>query len=244
MVEVESVKPYGAGGDKREQVEAMFDNIAPTYDTLNHRLSWNIDRYWRNRAIKELANAKPQQILDVATGTGDFAILQAEKLRPERITAVDISEGMMAIGREKVERQGLQGVITFAKEDCTALSYPSDTFDTVTSAFGIRNFQDLKQGLAEMCRVLKPGGMLCILELTTPVNFPMKQLFGIYSHTVLPLYGRLISKDAQAYSYLNKSIAAFPQGETMMEILRGVGFRKASFHRLTFGVCTLYIAYK
>lgn len=222
----------------------MFNNIAPTYDVLNHRLSWNIDRYWRNRAIKELAKAKPQQILDVATGTGDFAILQAERLHPEHITATDISEGMMQVGREKVAKKNMQTVISFEREDCTALSYPSNSFDAVTSAFGIRNFQNLEQGLAEMCRVLKPNGMLCVLELTTPVSSPMKQLFCIYSHTVLPLYGRLISKDAQAYSYLNKSIAAFPQGETMVTILRNAGFRKASFTRLTFGICTLYVAYK
>ena len=222
----------------------MFNNIAPTYDVLNHRLSWNIDRYWRNRAIKELAKAKPQQILDVATGTGDFAILQAERLPPEHITATDISEGMMQVGREKVAKKNMQTVISFEREDCTALSYPSNSFDAVTSAFGIRNFQNLEQGLAEMCRVLKPNGMLCVLELTTPVSSPMKQLFCIYSHTVLPLYGRLISKDAQAYSYLNKSIAAFPQGETMVTILRNAGFRKASFTRLTFGICTLYVAYK
>ena len=243
-MKVESVKPYSAEGEKKAQVEAMFDNIAPTYDTLNHRLSWNIDRYWRSKAIKALAAHKPQSILDVATGTGDFAILQALRLRPQSIKAVDISEGMMAIGRDKVQQRGLQNIITFEHEDCTALSYPSHSFDAVTSAFGIRNFQNLEQGLMEMCRVLKPSGMLCVLELTSPVSTPMKQMFGIYSHTVLPLYGRLISKDAQAYDYLNKSIAAFPQGETMIEILHRVGFRKASFRRLTFGICTMYVAWK
>ena len=243
-MKVERVKPYSAEGEKREQVEAMFNNIAPTYDTLNHRLSWNIDRLWRNTAITVLAKMKPQRILDVATGTGDFAILQAEHLKPQHITATDIAEGMMAIGREKVEQKGLSEVITFAKEDCTALSYPTGSFDAVTSAFGIRNFQDLEKGLSEMCRVLKPKGTLCVIELTTPVSFPMKQLFGIYSSMVLPLYGRLISKDASAYTYLNKSIAAFPQGETMVDTLLKVGFRKASFRRLTFGICTLYVAYK
>ena len=222
----------------------MFNNIAPTYDTLNHRLSWNIDRLWRNTAIKVLAKMKPLRILDVATGTGDFAILQAEHLKPQHITATDIAEGMMAIGREKAEKKGLCEVISFEKEDCTSLSYPAGSFDAVTSAFGIRNFQDLEKGLSEMCRVLKPKGTLCVIELTTPVSFPMKQLFRIYSSIVLPLYGRLISKDASAYSYLNKSIAAFPQGETMVEILKKVGFRKASFRRLTFGICTLYLASK
>lgn len=244
MYTQETIKPYSEEGEKKAQVEAMFNNIAPTYDTLNHRLSWNIDRLWRNTAIRVLTKMKPQRILDVATGTGDFAILQAERLKPQHITAIDISEGMMAIGREKVERKGLSEVITFAKEDCTALSYPTGSFDAVTSAFGIRNFQDLEKGLSEMCRVLKPKGTLCVIELTTPVSFPMKQLFRIYSSMVLPLYGRLISKDASAYTYLNKSIAAFPQGETMVEILKKVGFRKASFRRLTFGICTLYLGVK
>ncbi|MBQ1650423.1 MAG: ubiquinone/menaquinone biosynthesis methyltransferase, partial [Prevotella sp.] len=181
MYTQETIKPYSEEGEKKAQVEAMFNNIAPTYDTLNHRLSWNIDRLWRNTAIRVLAKMKPQRILDVATGTGDFAILQAEHLKPQHITATDIAEGMMAIGREKVEQKGLSEVITFAKEDCTALSYPTGSFDAVTSAFGIRNFQDLEKGLSEMCRVLKPKGTLCVIELTTPVSFPMKQLFGIYS---------------------------------------------------------------
>lgn len=250
----EVIKPYSQDGEKAEQVEAMFDNIAPTYDTLNHRLSWDIDKYWRNKAVKALAKHRPSTILDIATGTGDFAILAAEKIHPThkdpllgmnlKVVGADISEGMMAIGRQKVLAKGLQEKISFQREDCTALSFAEGSFDAVMAAFGIRNFQDLEKGLSEMCRVLKPGGMLCVLELTTPVSFPMKQLFRIYSNTVLPLYGRLISKDTSAYSYLNKTIAAFPQGETMVTILNKVGFAKAEFHRLTFGICTLYIAYK
>ena len=221
----------------------MFDNIAPKYDTLNHRLSWNIDRYWRNKAIGELALSHPAKILDIATGTGDFAILAAEKLKAH-VTATDISNGMMQIGRKKVAERNLDEYVTFERQDCTALSYPNDSYDAVIAAFGIRNFQDLEQGLKEMYRVLKPGGAFCVLELTTPVSTPMKQLFRIYSNTVLPVYGKLVSKDKQAYSYLNKSIEAFPQGEKMMEILRRIGFSKADFKRLTFGICTLYIAYK
>lgn len=221
----------------------MFDNIAPKYDTLNHRLSWNIDRYWRNKAISELALSHPAKILDIATGTGDFAILAAEKLKAH-VTATDISNGMMQIGRKKVAERNLDEYVTFERQDCTALSYPNDSYDAVIAAFGIRNFQDLEQGLKEMYRVLKPGGAFCVLELTTPVATPMKQLFRIYSNTVLPVYGKLVSKDKQAYSYLNKSIEAFPQGEKMMEILRRIGFSKADFKRLTFGICTLYIAYK
>lgn len=236
----ETIKPYSQDGEKATQVEAMFDNIAPTYDTLNHRLSWDIDKYWRNRALKVLKQVNPKEVLDVATGTGDLAILIARNIEGCRVTGVDISEGMMEIGRKKA--QGLN--ISFEKEDCSALSYPDNTFDAVTAAFGIRNFQNLEQGLSEMCRVLKPGGTFCVLELTTPVTTPMKQLFRIYSNTILPIYGRLISKDTSAYSYLNKTIAAFPQGETMVNILNKVGFAKASFKRLTFGICTLYIATK
>ncbi|MBR6319810.1 MAG: bifunctional demethylmenaquinone methyltransferase/2-methoxy-6-polyprenyl-1,4-benzoquinol methylase UbiE [Prevotella sp.] len=239
----ETITPYHTG-DKAQQVEAMFDNIAPTYDTLNHRLSWDIDRGWRRKAIEWLAPYKPQQMLDIATGTGDFAILAAQMLKPTRLVGADISEGMMAVGREKVQRLGLQDVISFEKEDCLNLSYADGSFDAVTAAFGIRNFADLDCGLREMCRVLRPGGHLSVVELTTPVAFPMKQLFRVYSHTVLPIYGRLISKDQSAYSYLTKTIEAFPQGERMMEILRRAGFSKTSFRRLTFGICTLYTAMK
>ncbi len=222
----------------------MFDNIAPTYDTLNHRLSWNIDKSWRKKAIKQLSPFKPQTILDIATGTGDFAILSAKMLLPDTLIGADISEGMMEIGRQKVKNEGLEGIISFQKEDCLNLTFPSDTFEAVTAAFGIRNFQDLERGLVEMYRVLKKGGHLCIIELTTPISFPMKQLFKVYSKVVLPFYGRLISKDSSAYDYLNKTIAAFPQGETMMKILQKAGFTKTSFKRLTFGICTMYIAEK
>ena len=243
MYQQEKINPYHEG-EKAQQVELMFDNIAPTYDTLNHRLSWDIDRRWRRKAILQLLPYQPQNVLDIATGTGDFAIMAAQMLHPNRLVGADISEGMMEIGRQKVKAEGLDGIITFAKEDCLALSYPDATFDAVTAAFGIRNFADLDKGLSEMCRVLKPGGHLSIVELTTPVAFPMKQLFRIYSHTVLPLYGRLISKDTSAYSYLTKTIEAFPQGERMTEILRRAGFQDAGFKRLTCGICTMYFATK
>jgi demethylmenaquinone methyltransferase/2-methoxy-6-polyprenyl-1,4-benzoquinol methylase len=239
----EVIKPYGEG-EKAQQVEQMFDHIAPSYDKLNHRLSWNIDKGWRRKAIRQLAPYKPQALLDIATGTGDFAILAAEMLKPTRLVGADISEGMMEIGRQKVREKGLDSIISFEKEDCLALSYPDTTFDAVTAAFGIRNFADLDAGLREMCRVLKPGGHLSIVELTSPVSFPMKQLFHIYSHTVLPVYGRLISKDTSAYSYLTKTIEAFPQGERMTEILHKAGFSEARFQRLTFGICTMYFAMK
>lgn len=243
MYEQERIKPYGEG-EKAQQVEQMFDNIAPTYDQLNHRLSWNIDRGWRRKAIQWLALHHPQTLLDIATGTGDFAILAAEMLNPKKIVGADISEGMMEIGRQKVAQKGLSEVIQFQKEDCLALSYPDNSFDAVTAAFGIRNFAELEQGLREMYRVLKNGGHLSIVELTTPPKFPMKQLFHLYSHTILPIYGKLISKDESAYKYLTATIEAFPQGEKMVDILRRIGFAEASFKRMTFGICTHYMATK
>jgi len=239
----EVIKPYGEG-EKAKQVEEMFDNIAPSYDKLNHRLSWNIDKGWRRKAIQQLAPFKPQTLLDIATGTGDFAILAAEMLHPQKLVGADISEGMMEIGKKKVQEKGLQDIISFDKEDCLHLSYQDETFDAVTAAFGIRNFADLDSGLREMQRVLRKGGHLSIVELTSPVSFPMKQLFRVYSHTVLPVYGRLISKDTSAYSYLTKTIEAFPQGEQMVEILHKARFSEASFKRLTFGICTMYFATK
>ena len=244
MYKQEEIKPYGKEGEKGKLVEEMFDNIAPTYDTLNHRLSWDIDKGWRKKAIRQLLPFQPKTILDIATGTGDFAILSAKELRPQRMIGIDISEGMMKIGQKKVEAEGLQHIVSFKKDDCTHLSFDDNSFDAVTAAFGIRNFQNLEQGLSEMYRVLKPNGHLSIVELTTPVSFPMKQLFKLYSHTILPVYGKLISKDTSAYSYLTKTIEAFPQGEVMLDILRKAGFKNASFKRLTFGICTMYFATK
>ena len=244
MYKQEEIKPYGKEGEKGKLVEEMFDNIAPTYDTLNHRLSWDIDKGWRKKAIRQLLLFQPKTILDIATGTGDFAILSAKELRPQRMIGIDISEGMMKIGQKKVEAEGLQHIVSFKKDDCTHLSFDDNSFDAVTAAFGIRNFQNLDQGLSEMYRVLRPNGHLSIVELTTPVSFPMKQLFKLYSHTMLPVYGKLISKDTSAYSYLTKTIEAFPQGEVMLDILRKAGFKNASFKRLTFGICTMYFATK
>ncbi|MBW4871785.1 bifunctional demethylmenaquinone methyltransferase/2-methoxy-6-polyprenyl-1,4-benzoquinol methylase UbiE [Prevotella buccae] len=243
MYEQESIKPYKSG-EKGKQVEEMFNNIAPTYDTLNHRLSWDIDKGWRKKAIAQLQPFSPRHILDIATGTGDFAILAARMLTPEKLIGADISEGMMDIGRQKVKRARLEQIISFEKEDCLQLSYPENSFDAVTAAFGIRNFPNLDRGLKEIFRVLKPGGHLSIVELTSPVAFPMKQLFKVYSHTVLPIYGRLVSRDDSAYRYLTATIEAFPQGEQMVGILKKAGFSEARFERLTFGICTMYLATK
>ena len=225
-------------------METMFDNIAHSYDLLNHRLSFGIDYMWRKTAIKQLAPYKPKAMLDIATGTGDFAIMAAKKLRPRQVVGIDISEGMMRIGAEKVKAAGLDGIISFKKEDCEHMSYADNTFDAITTAFGIRNFQNLDACLKEMCRVLKPGGKLSILELSCPIHFPMKQLFWTYSHTLLPLYGKLISKDDEAYKYLISTIESFPQGEEMTGIFQKAGFSEARFKRLTFGICTCYFAIK
>lgn len=229
---------------KREQVETMFNRIAPTYDRLNHLLSLGIDRRWRRKAIDALKPFAPQTILDIATGTGDFAILSARSLDPDRIIGVDISEGMMEVGRQKVQEAGLENVIFFMKDDCTDLSFDDDTFDAVTVAYGARNFENLEAGLREMCRVLKPGGHLMLVELTTPPRFPMKQLFAFYAHTVMPLIGRLISHDDSAYTYLPHSMAAFPQAERLVPLLRHCGFNKVEFKRFTFGLSTMYLATK
>lgn len=240
----EEIKPYNNEEEKGVQVEQMFDNIAHSYDKLNHRLSWNIDKLWRNKALKRLKPYSPQRMLDIATGTGDFAIQATKTLNPKELVGVDISEGMMEVGRKKIAQLGMDGVVSFKRDDCMNLSFEDESFDAVTAAFGIRNFGDLEKGLAEMLRVLKTSGHLCIVELTTPVRFPMRQLFKIYSHTVLPIYGRLISKDKTAYNYLTATIEAFPQGETMVEILKKIGYSKATFRRMTFGICTMYIAEK
>lgn len=244
MYKQETIKPYNGDGDKGSLVEKMFDNIAPTYDTLNHRLSFDIDKWWRKIAIKKLSKWNPNTILDIATGTGDFAIQAAKMLKPQQIIGADLSDGMMAVGRKKVEDMQLSDVISFQREDCMKLSFDDCTFDAVTAAFGIRNFSNLDKGLNEMCRVLKTGGHLCIVELTRPISFPMRQLFSIYSHSILPIYGKLISNDNNAYSYLTATIEAFPQGEEMQQILLKAGFSKVSFKRLTFGICTMYLAEK
>lgn len=243
MYKQESVTPYGEGS-KQEQIQRMFDKIAPSYDRLNHALSLGIDRRWRRTAVDALGKHKPQQILDIATGTGDFALLLAKRIKPQHIVGADISEGMMAVGREKVKEEGLQNVISFQHEDCMQLSFPDGSFDAVTSSYGVRNFQNLDKGLQEMQRVLRPGGHLLIVELTPPPCFPMKQLFWIYAHVVMPLLGRLISHDDSAYTYLPASMEAFPQPEQMEGILRKTGFAEVQWRRFTFGISTMYLATK
>ena len=246
MYRQEEIKPYAPTGEKHEQVEEMFDHIAPTYDMLNHTLSLGTDRGWRRKAMDALGKHRPRHILDVATGTGDFAILAARRLGTEglHITGADISEGMMQVGREKVRQLGLERVIRFCREDCMQLSFADASFDAVTVAYGVRNFQDLDAGLREMCRVLRPGGHLLVVELASPPHFPMKQIFWLYSHVWMPLVGRLVSKDDHAYRYLPATMEAFPQGEVMEGILLRAGFRSVEWKRFTFGICTMYLAEK
>ena len=247
MYSQEKIKPYSRQGEKVEQVEAMFDGIAPTYDFLNHALSMGIDRGWRRKAVETLDKYAPKRVLDIATGTGDFAILLGKMLKPEHIIGADISEGMMEVARRKVaalssELQGTE--ISFQKEDCLHLTFPADSFDAVTVAYGVRNFQDLDAGLSEMYRVLKPGGHLLIVELATPPRFPMRQLFWLYAHVVMPFVGWVVSRDSRAYSYLPATMEAFPQGEVMEGILQKAGFASVLWRRFTFGICTMYIAEK
>ena len=244
MYAQERIKPYEGNAHKREQVEQLFDNIAPTYDALNHTLSFGFDRSWRRKAIRALTTFKPNSVLDVATGTGDFALAIARKLKLRQVMAVDISEGMMRVGQEKATREGLHDVVRFQKEDCSHLSFSDNSFDAVTVTFGVRNFEDLDACLREMHRVLRKGGHLVLLELSYPHNRLWRALFSIYSKVVMPIVGRLISGDDSAYTYLPETMAAFPQGEVMRNILLKNGFTQASFRRLTMGICTLYIAEK
>lgn len=241
----EQIKPYGEAGTKTVQVETMFDRIAHSYDRLNHLLSWGIDRIWRRKAIAKLKSFAPNRILDVATGTGDFAIMTCKAIVPEEMVGVDISEGMMQVARKKAASQlKAEQQIKFIKDDCLNLSFSDNTFDAVTVAFGIRNFENLDRGLSEMHRVLRANGHLVVLELSTPNCFPMKQLFYIYSRYIMPLVGSLLSREDKAYTYLPQTIQAFPQGEVMSRIFEQAGFSHVSFERLTFGICTLYIAEK
>lgn len=240
----ENILPYDSPEDKGTQVEKMFDSIAENYDKLNHTLSMGIDKGWRKKGIDSLKKNKPQRILDIATGTGDLAIQACRQMNPEQIVGVDISEGMMDVGRKKVASLDLSDKIMFERQDCMALTYEDNTFDAAMIAFGVRNFANLGQGLKEIRRVLKPGGELMILELTTPKHFPIKQGYWLYSRLFIPTVGRLISKDQSAYTYLPKTIEAFIQGKEMTNALLNAGFSEARYKSLTFGICTIYLAKK
>lgn len=241
---VEKVVPYDSSENKGTQVEQMFDSIAENYDTLNHTLSVGIDKGWRKKGIQKLKKNNPQKILDVATGTGDLAIQAYSILSPQSIVGIDISEKMMEVGKRKVAKARLSDKIIFNKQDCMALDYADNSFDAAMVAFGVRNFENLDKGIAEICRVLKPGAQLMILELSTPKHFPMKQGYWFYSRLFIPLIGRLISKNKVAYSYLPKSIEAFVQGDEMVQVLLKNGFNTAYCHTYTFGICSMYLATK
>lgn len=242
--EAEKIVPYDSAETKGTQVERMFDSIAENYDTLNHTLSMGIDRNWRKKGILTLKNNNPQTILDIATGTGDLALQAYGLLSPKKILGIDISEGMMEVGRRKAEKAGLTDKITFEKQDCMSLGLPDNSFDAAMVAFGVRNFENLDKGLKEIHRILKPGGQLMILELSTPQHFPMKQAYWMYSRLFIPTVGRLISKDKAAYAYLPKSIEAFIQGKEMTNALLKNGFSKASCKTYTFGICSMYLGTK
>jgi demethylmenaquinone methyltransferase/2-methoxy-6-polyprenyl-1,4-benzoquinol methylase len=238
------VTPYkDSGKQKKQQVEQMFDNIAPRYDFLNHFLSLGIDKIWRRKAIDILSGYKTNSLLDVATGTGDFAIA-ALKLKPSKIVAFDLSEQMLNVGRIKAEKLGVSNIIRFVKGDSEAMPFSDRQFDAITVAFGVRNFENLEKGLREFHRVLKPEGVAVILEFSKPKYFPFKQLYLFYFFTILPLVGRMISKDRSAYSYLPESVMAFPDDQKFLSILKNCGFSRNSQKRLTFGIATIYIAQK
>jgi demethylmenaquinone methyltransferase/2-methoxy-6-polyprenyl-1,4-benzoquinol methylase len=235
-----AVVPYkDQQGTKTEQVAQMFNNISRRYDLLNHLLSLGIDIYWRKQAIKVLKPEKPELILDIATGTGDFA-LEALALKPEKIVGVDISEGMLAVGREKMRRRGLSDKIEMRLGDSERLPFEDNIFDAIIVAFGVRNFEHLEQGLADMYRVLRPGGTTVVLEFSKPQGFPFKQLYNFYFKNVLPLIGKLISKDQSAYTYLPESVQAFPDGEAFLRVMQQVGYTQTQCKTLTFGISSIY----
>jgi demethylmenaquinone methyltransferase / 2-methoxy-6-polyprenyl-1,4-benzoquinol methylase len=239
-----AVVPYkDASGSKKSQVAQMFNSIAGKYDFLNHFLSAGIDIYWRKKAIGLLQKSKPARILDIATGTGDLAI-EALKVNPEKVTGIDISEGMLAVGREKIQKKGLAHKIELLSGDSENLQFEANSFEAVTAAFGVRNFENLEKGLSEMHRVLKPGGRVVILEFSKPTAFPMKQAYNFYFKNILPVFGKVISKDQAAYTYLPESVQAFPDGNEFLKILDKVGFKNTQWQPLTFGICSIYTAIK
>lgn len=243
-IEAEDIKPYNPDGDKTGQVEAMFDSIAPAYDTMNRLMTMGIDRAWRRKAMNLIAAGNPADILDVATGTGDFAIILARAIPGSKITGIDLSKEMLAVGRRKVEEAGLGQRIDLRQADCLKLPFADGSFDAVTVAFGVRNFERLEQGYSEMARVLRPGGVLCIVELAVPQNHLVLPFYRFYTRQIIPLVGRMISSDPRAYTYLPQSIAAMPGGDRMLQLLTGAGLAEPRLRPLTFGVCAIYTAKK
>lgn len=244
MTEGKTVKPYQSDGSKKKQVSTMFNNIAPYYDLLNKVLSLGIDKIWRKKAIHLLKEDNPKIILDVATGTADVALEVAKRLQPEKVIGVDISTEMLSIGREKIKKAGLTELITLEEGDSENMPFESNTFDAITVAFGVRNFENLEKGLIEMHRVLKPEGKLVVLEFSKPTIFPFKQLFNFYFKYILPSIGKLTSKDPKAYKYLYESVQAFPDGKKFVSKLDKIGFQSTQFISLSLGICTIYLGKK
>lgn len=238
-----AVVPYKEELSKKEQVAKMFNNISHRYDLLNQLLSLGVDKVWRKKAINVLKPLHPQCILDVATGTGEFAI-ESLVLNPRQIIGIDISEGMLDIGRKKIESRHLTSRIELQRADSENLPFPENKFDAVTVAFGVRNFEDLKRGIQEIYRVLKPGGTFVVLEFSKPARFPFKQLYNFYFNNILPRIGAAVSNDKSAYTYLPKSVEAFPDGEDFLHILQHVGFKNTQCRSLTFGISSIYIGTK
>ncbi len=246
MYAQEQIKPYSEKKSKKEQVEQMFDNIAHSYDILNHTLSFGIDKHWRNCAIKYVKRSRKstKRILDIATGTGDFALLACRELNPDMVVGCDISDEMMKIASGKVAEAGLSEKICFRKEDCSAMSFADASFDIVITAFALRNFENLDKCLREMRRVIVSGGIVVAVDLCAPVRFPMKQLFYVYKKLIMPIVGKLFSHDGSAYTYLPDTMDAVPQGLDMQKIFEKAGFSKVCYKRLAFGMCILYVAEK
>lgn len=237
------VKPYQEETGKKEQIEKMFDSISGRYDFLNRFLSLGTDIYWRKLMVNRLRAKQPKTILDIATGTADVAIAM-RKISPEQIIGLDLSEGMLEIGREKVKKKGLGNLIQLVKGDSENLPYQENTFEAVTVAFGVRNFENLLKGLSEMNRVMKPGGKVVILEFSRPRIFPIKQLYDFYFKYFCPWWGKLISKDDSAYRYLYESVNVFPEGEKFLDVARNAGFKDLKAERVTFGIVSLYTGVK
>ncbi|QEC68731.1 bifunctional demethylmenaquinone methyltransferase/2-methoxy-6-polyprenyl-1,4-benzoquinol methylase UbiE [Panacibacter ginsenosidivorans] len=230
--------------DKKQQVAGMFDNIAKRYDFLNRLLSGGIDISWRKKAIAQLKELRPKTVLDVATGTADVALMTWKALKPEKIIGIDISDGMLALGRKKIEKQGLQNVIELFNGDSETIKYPDNSFDAVTVAFGVRNFQNLEQGLREMLRVLKPGGKLVILEFSKPKQTGFKGLYNFYMKSIAPTAGSMFANNKDAYQYLNDSVQAFPEREQFTEVMKQTGYKNIYFKPLTLGICCIYCGAK
>lgn len=237
---INQVTPYRSSASKKAQVTHMFDTISPSYDRLNCLMTLGIDQLWRKRAIKELASIQPKIVLDVATGTGDFA-LAALELKPDRIIGLDVSVGMLEVGRNKMQRQGVEEVVQLIEGDSERLQFNDASFDAATVGFGVRNFENLEKGMREICRVIRPGGRAVILEPAFPQTFPLKQLFSFYFKRIVPVLGRLLTRDTSAYNYLPESVGAFPSGKQFIQIGLACGFASGRHIPLTFGTCALYV---